>query len=226
MRYRSKPQEVEAIQWTGDLGAVESFGVEFRFRMEWSPSLKIKAGKDGAQDWVPVPVGHWIVRQPGDLTDHWPVDPSYFERKYSPVSHSEDTSARTHKKRIAELESDLAQCYKITGEDPDGNEDWRLATYAVDAVERLREESDGTTDALESCWTMLIEISEMLGVTPGIEVVPAVRELVDKAGGGEGQACKDVGICPKCLTCRRCYTHNDCQHCYAHEDCELDKGEA
>lgn len=44
----------------------------------------LKAGKDGAQGWVPVPAGHWIVRNPGDHSDYWPVDPDYFAAKYVP----------------------------------------------------------------------------------------------------------------------------------------------
>lgn len=85
-RFRSRPSEVEAVQWTGDnLDEIEAFGVGFRYADRWDHPLRIKAGKDGAQDWVPVPVGHWIARQPGDLTDHWPVDPDYFASKYEPA---------------------------------------------------------------------------------------------------------------------------------------------
>lgn len=40
------------------------------------------------------------------------------------------------------LEGQLAQCYKLTGADPDGNEDWRLAPHAVEEVRRLRNEYD------------------------------------------------------------------------------------
>ena len=43
---------------------------------------------------------------------------------------------------FAELESALAECYRLSGADPDGDEDWRLACHAVDEVRRLREESD------------------------------------------------------------------------------------
>ncbi len=89
MRYRSKPSEIEAVQWTGDnLKELEFFGVKFRYGPEapaLADPLKIKAGKDGAQGYVAVPVGHWVVRSPGDLTDHWPVDPDYFAAKYEPV---------------------------------------------------------------------------------------------------------------------------------------------
>lgn len=59
----------------------------------WDPpdasDIIIEAGKDGKQGWVPVPLGHWIVRQPGDFTDHWPVDPDYFDAKYEPVAFTE-----------------------------------------------------------------------------------------------------------------------------------------
>lgn len=88
-RYRSRPQEIEAIQWTGhNLDEVRRFAgnvvrVEYGGDGVWW--LKLLAGKDGAQDWVHLPVGHRIVRQPGDLTDHWPVDPDYFARKYAPL---------------------------------------------------------------------------------------------------------------------------------------------
>jgi len=83
MRYRSKPQEVEAIQWTGDnLDEIEAFGVKFRYSVLWQEPFMFKAGKDGAQGYVDVPAGYWIVRQPGDLSDHWPVDPDYFAEKY------------------------------------------------------------------------------------------------------------------------------------------------
>lgn len=86
--YTSKPQQVEAVQWTGEnLQEVRDFfaGAELSMLLwpgdrDWS--LSIVAGKDGAQGDVPVPVGHWVVRKPGDLTDHWPVDPEYFAEKY------------------------------------------------------------------------------------------------------------------------------------------------
>lgn len=48
----------------------------------------------------------------------------------------------TDVEKIARLEHDLAECYKLTGADPDGNEDWRLAAHAVDAVREFRQEFD------------------------------------------------------------------------------------
>lgn len=84
MRYRSTPQEIEAVQWTGSNPAeAASFAPEIVVYEDGQ--LFILAGKDGAQGLVPVPVGHWIVRSPGDMSDHWPVDPDYFARKYEPV---------------------------------------------------------------------------------------------------------------------------------------------
>lgn len=97
--YQSKPSRIEAIQWNGTEseeelvdgffgGApVDRVGDYIRFSLG-SDDLELRAGKDGAQGWVPVPVGHWIVRQPGDLTDHWPVDPDYFAAKYEPVGRT------------------------------------------------------------------------------------------------------------------------------------------
>lgn len=43
----------------------------------------------------------------------------------------------------------LAECYRLSGADPDGNEDWRLAGHAVDAVAGLREESGNRAEAAE-----------------------------------------------------------------------------
>ena len=110
-RYRSKPSEIEAIQYgpewrPGLVRDVAEFISGFEIADPvltvdyvqpsgtWDPpehaEVLIEAGQDGAQGWVPVPLGHWIVRQPGDRSDHWPVDPHYFERKYEPVTDGED----------------------------------------------------------------------------------------------------------------------------------------
>jgi hypothetical protein len=43
---------------------------------------------------------------------------------------------------VKRLRTDLATCYRLTGADPDVDEDWRLAGYAVAQVQRLREEAD------------------------------------------------------------------------------------
>lgn len=88
MTYFSRPQSVEAIQWTGDNGPdlIAAFDgkvtiEQHRTAEEWHCALL--AGKDGAQEWVPVPVGHWLVHPPGDLSDIWPVEDAYFQEKYA-----------------------------------------------------------------------------------------------------------------------------------------------
>lgn len=89
-RYVSKPQEVEAIHWTGQNWAECVMWARGKARFTPRPlggqpeELTLLAGKEGAQDWVPVPVGHWLVRQPDDNSDIWPVDPDYFATKYEP----------------------------------------------------------------------------------------------------------------------------------------------
>lgn len=63
------------------------------------PPLQLLAGKDGAQGWVSVPVGHWIVRMPGDPSDYWPVEADYFASKYEPVEASRGRVRSTMVKR-------------------------------------------------------------------------------------------------------------------------------
>lgn len=53
----------------------------------------------------------------------------------------------TDQEKIARLEHDLAECYRLTGADPDGNEDWRLAAHAVEAVREFRQEYDEASDS-------------------------------------------------------------------------------
>lgn len=86
-RYRSRPQEVEAIQWRcllAQVADIKAFAPG-KVRVHGN-DLELLAGKDGAQDWVPVPVGHWLVHAPGDDSDVWPVDPDYFAAKYEPAA--------------------------------------------------------------------------------------------------------------------------------------------
>ena len=92
VKYRSKPSEIEAIQWTGfNWSEVHEFAGNDPVKTASTSDsgnelpLQLLAGKDGAQEWVPVPAGHWLVNQPGDKSDIWPVDPDYFVAKYEPV---------------------------------------------------------------------------------------------------------------------------------------------
>lgn len=56
-----------------------------------------------------------------------------------PVTEATETPGPTREQAIAML----AECYRLTGADPDGNEDWRLAEQAVDKVREMRERLDG-----------------------------------------------------------------------------------
>lgn len=79
--YVSKPQHVEAVQWRGDNSneCWEFCKAKVRYALG---SLELLAGVDGAQDWVPVPIGHWLVHPVGDTSDIWPVEEDYFAGKY------------------------------------------------------------------------------------------------------------------------------------------------
>ena len=86
-RFRTKPSEIEAVKWTGgNLSEIEAFGVELRYAARWDEPLKIKAGKDGESGFVPLPLGHWVARNAGDLSDHWPLNPEQLQRKYEAVA--------------------------------------------------------------------------------------------------------------------------------------------
>lgn len=58
------------------------------------------------------------------------------------MSHLNELSKLQLIMKVVHLEKQLAECYRLTGADPDGNEDWRLAEQAVSEVKRLREEFD------------------------------------------------------------------------------------
>lgn len=103
MLFRSRPQVVEAIQWT-DTTHVHDIRVwasdpafslhesKVRYRAAGfdvigePPLLEVKAGVDGVQGWVPVPLGHFLVRRPGDWSDIWPVEENYFKSKYEELN--------------------------------------------------------------------------------------------------------------------------------------------
>ena len=52
------------------------------------------------------------------------------------------TELRGMSAEIRRLQGVLADCYRATGADPDGNEDWRLADKALDRVRSLRKVYD------------------------------------------------------------------------------------
>lgn len=92
--FRSKPSTIEAVRWTGDDDSLAALRATFGSKTSYERDqrgLLILAGVQGAQEWVPVPVGHWVVRQPGDNSDLWPVEHAYFEAKYEPLDNGDQT---------------------------------------------------------------------------------------------------------------------------------------
>jgi hypothetical protein len=90
-RYRFKPSTIEAVRWTGDnWPEIVEFGA--RHFIDRGGTLQLLAGKDGAQQHVPVPVGYWIVRAEGDRRDHWPVEDAYFRAKYELIDDVSDVT--------------------------------------------------------------------------------------------------------------------------------------
>ena len=75
---RSEDQIKTAVE-----AAVKKFGGD-KIKIEQGNGLMLLAGKDGAQGWVPVPNGHWIVCAVGDKSDLWPVHPEIFAATYRP----------------------------------------------------------------------------------------------------------------------------------------------
>lgn len=105
--YLSEPREVEAFRYypwrTGLVGDLALFiaGLDLdgrvtlgdRFKAigdhtqpagRWDPPAEATLLIRGAQEWIPVPLGHWVVRPAGDRTYHWAEDPDDFVSRYRP----------------------------------------------------------------------------------------------------------------------------------------------
>ena len=84
------------------------------------------------------------------------------------------------------LRSDLASCYRITGADPDGDDDAMLARKAVNAVRRLREESDHQGTRADE---FAEEVKKMAGerdaAHAAIELIKTDRRLPRRSRRGE-----------------------------------------
>ena len=91
MRYRSQPQEVEAIQWTEGttIDGVKDWANDRRHvQLDFdSSALWLWNGEEVG--WTAVPFGWWIVRS-GDPERYLPVSPEYFSAVYEPVQPSVD----------------------------------------------------------------------------------------------------------------------------------------
>lgn len=83
-RFIANPTYIEAVHFNDeDYTKLIEFCGEGKLRIDpRAGELLLHAGVDGAQGWVTVPKGHWLVAKPGDRSDIWPVAPEYFDDKY------------------------------------------------------------------------------------------------------------------------------------------------
>lgn len=81
---------------------------------------------------------------------------------------------------------DLAECYRLSGADPDGDEDWRLAELAVMEVRQMREEWDAEraqherelADLRERCAQAIGRGSTISGWVKDVIKAPAAADAV------------------------------------------------
>lgn len=79
--------------------------------------------------------------------------------------------------QVKRLQGMLAECYRLSGADPDDNEDWRLAEYAVQEVRTLRERAD--TDSAEVL-RLRAEVERLrAGIAGEAATLSAVAEIED-----------------------------------------------
>ena len=75
------PTPVSAVQWTGDnWKEVAAFGA--KVRLDGLGGHELLAGLDGAQGFIPLPVGHWVF---GGGNDYWPVADEDVQANYTRV---------------------------------------------------------------------------------------------------------------------------------------------
>jgi len=87
-KYRSKPVEVEAIQWDGTEETATTINewIESRdagFRYSLFPDHPSEVYNISHSDWNRVNVGDWIIK--GTKGEFYPVDPETFALRYEPV---------------------------------------------------------------------------------------------------------------------------------------------
>ena len=93
-RFRKKPVEIEAIQWTGDnLKEVITFTGKHPKRNKWFTTfeeyeLHVKEDRQQFKIFtlegvMTASVGDWIIR--GVQGEHYPCKPDIFEQTYEPV---------------------------------------------------------------------------------------------------------------------------------------------
>lgn len=82
MKFVSVPTEIAAERWDGtpeSFDAIAGMGATLYV----DPELRLLCGVDGAQGWVPVPIGHWVVK--GAPQDFYPIEDEVLRRKYRPA---------------------------------------------------------------------------------------------------------------------------------------------
>lgn len=89
-RYETKPQEVEAVQYTGgNRHELLEFAGD---KVSWDPGgfAYLLSGPDfGNQSWQALPPGYWVVRNPSDARNYWQLSTGYFEGQYQPMQGAE-----------------------------------------------------------------------------------------------------------------------------------------
>jgi hypothetical protein len=91
-RYRKRPVEIDAVQWTGgdykwlNYFAGLNWGRADAHDVEWNheDGEQIVVWNTLEQMWIPVPVGHWVIR--GVRGELYPCEPAVFAATYEPVS--------------------------------------------------------------------------------------------------------------------------------------------
>lgn len=85
MRFRSKPVEIEAMQWFehGDHALVMRDNVQ--------PGNARVGRVKGAQGWAHVDPGDWIIQEPLG-PGYYPCKPDVFAAKYEPVDEPTETA--------------------------------------------------------------------------------------------------------------------------------------
>lgn len=96
------------------------------------------------------------------------------------------TLARTLTLKVAAAEGRLAECFRQSGADPDGNEDWRLAKEAVQEVTRMRRDWDAAESLAQRERERADEATRLLqwltkrGVGLGLEVHDRIDAFLAK----------------------------------------------
>lgn len=91
-RYRAKPVELEAVQWTGDnVREIKAFAGDDIWAIDGGYLCVATSEGD-----TTAPAGHYIVRD--DRGNHYPCDPGVFERKYEAFNPGDAGSPLAHKR--------------------------------------------------------------------------------------------------------------------------------